>query len=293
MKKSLQDKLKKYGTMAAAVTGVVAASDVDAQIVYWDVNPDSTFTTNGDTYNIDLNFDAIMDFQIQLQRFGSVPNISNAVRISPSASNRYLSSGGPAALNSNAPINSAASWVGGNSILASFYMSTYTSTSTYTSSSITYTNTFTLTFSSGSGNWSGAVDKYLGLEFQILGQTHYGWAKLSVGVNADFFTIKEYAYNATPLTAINAGDKGVITSINENQLTGVKAYIANQELNLRVPAEAVGFQLKLVDMLGRTIVSETIAATSSKINVSNHTKGVYVVLIEGGDKAYSQKLIIE
>lgn len=285
MKKSLQDKLKKYGTMVAAVSGVIAVSDADAQIVYWDVNPDSTFTTNGDTYNIDLNFDAIMDFQIQLQKNGSVPNFNNTVRVNALLSNRFMNSVGPVALNSNAPINSGASWAVGNSVMASFSMSTYT----FYTSSTTYTYTFTFS----SGNWVGAVDKYLGLEFKILGQTHYGWAKLSIGSNAEFFTIKEYAYNATPLTAINAGDKGLSTGVDENKILGVKVYVTNQELNLRVPAEAVGFQLKLVDMLGRTVVAETIAAPSSKINVNNHIKGVYVVLIEGGDKAYSQKLIIE
>lgn len=293
MKKSLQDKLKKYGTMAAAVTGVVAVSDADAQIAYWDVNPDSTFSTNGDTYNIDLNFDAITDFQIQLQKNGSAPNFTNTVRVNAQASNRFMTSGSAAALSSNAIINGTQGWTGGNGTMASYsmYTSTYTFT-TYTSST-TYTYTSTFTNTNSNGNWLGATDKYLGLEFQILGQTHYGWAKLSVGSQAEFFTIKEFAYHTTPLTAINAGDKGLSTGVDENKIKDVKAFITNQELILRVPAEAVGFQIRLIDMLGRSVVSETIAATSSKFDLSNQPKGVYIVLIEGGNKSFSDKLIIK
>jgi len=60
------------------------------------------------------------------------------------------------------------------------------------------------------GNWVDAKDLYLGLQFQISGQTHYGWARVSV-------TAKEYehisailsgyAYETIPGQQILAGQR--------------------------------------------------------------------------------------
>ena len=288
MKKSLQEKLKKYGTMAAAVTGAVASAD--AQVVYTDIIPDSTFNNDGDVYNLDLNNDAIIDFQINLNTnnfyttFGSgfFSNTNNDVMLNPTAGNRFLGSGGgPFALSNGSNISAAGSFGSGSATLATYYWgySYWLSTSTYTTQTTTTTTgggtntvTNTFTFSTPStwsgtysgGNFLGQTDKYLGLEFQILGQTHYGWARLTVSGSADSFTIKDYAYDATPATAILAGDMGVITSISElNLIKDVTVFVSNDALNIQVPAEVVGHTLKLVDMLGKVVVNETISFTIS------------------------------
>jgi hypothetical protein len=44
---------------------------------------------------------------------------------------------------------------------------------------------------------------YLGLMFQVSGETYYGWAELAVG--SDTATLTGYAYEDTPGTSINAG----------------------------------------------------------------------------------------
>ncbi len=62
---------------------------------------------------------------------------------------------------------------------------------------------------SARGNWINLRDRYLGLKFQIAGQTHFGWARFSVQVltgpvriNA---TLTGYAYETTADTPIIAG----------------------------------------------------------------------------------------
>jgi len=55
---------------------------------------------------------------------------------------------------------------------------------------------------SSGGNWLNSSG-YLGLSFQIEGQTYYGWASLTVG--EDTATLTGYAYENTPGTPINAG----------------------------------------------------------------------------------------
>jgi hypothetical protein len=64
------------------------------------------------------------------------------------------------------------------------------------------------------GPWQKATDKYLGIQFSISGQTHYGWARVtvktsllnrSVHIKA---TLTGYAYETQANMAIPAGDEG-------------------------------------------------------------------------------------
>jgi hypothetical protein len=59
------------------------------------------------------------------------------------------------------------------------------------------------------GNWLHVVNRYLGLKFQINGQTHFGWARMTVSLNVN--TVRSiltgYAYEAQPNTPIVAGQE--------------------------------------------------------------------------------------
>jgi hypothetical protein len=57
------------------------------------------------------------------------------------------------------------------------------------------------------GNWFGATSLYLGLKFVVQGQTHYGWARLSVHFSYPRLTaiLTGYAYETLPNTPIFAG----------------------------------------------------------------------------------------
>jgi hypothetical protein len=60
------------------------------------------------------------------------------------------------------------------------------------------------------GNWVNVINRYLGLKFQVNGQTHFGWARLSVraqvfqGMHA---VLTGYAYETEPNTPIVAGQE--------------------------------------------------------------------------------------
>lgn len=65
-------------------------------------------------------------------------------------------------------------------------------------------------FGSGSrfyfGDWKNATNRYLGLKFKIKGQTHYGWARLSVSFKNGLRAILTgYAYETIPNKPIIAG----------------------------------------------------------------------------------------
>jgi hypothetical protein len=64
------------------------------------------------------------------------------------------------------------------------------------------------------GPWANVRDGYLGLRFLIGPNTHYGWVRMDVSVNADLLTIsatvKDWAYDSTPGAGIRAGDTGLV-----------------------------------------------------------------------------------
>jgi hypothetical protein len=60
-----------------------------------------------------------------------------------------------------------------------------------------------------SGTWLNEDNHYLGLSFQVNGETHYGWAKLSVdAVNVPLFrvTVTGYAYETIAGQSLAAGE---------------------------------------------------------------------------------------
>jgi hypothetical protein len=78
-------------------------------------------------------------------------------------------------------------------------------------------------FSSGqyTGPWLGLKDRYLGFEFYIEGQKHFGWARMTI----DLFgfdhigRILGYAYETIPGKAIIAGDEGNSTEADYSSTT--------------------------------------------------------------------------
>jgi len=57
------------------------------------------------------------------------------------------------------------------------------------------------------GYWANVRNRYLGLKFEINGQIHYGWARLSVQRQQYHLTatLTGYAYETIPNTEIKAG----------------------------------------------------------------------------------------
>jgi hypothetical protein len=60
------------------------------------------------------------------------------------------------------------------------------------------------------GPWKNVTNKYLGFRFNVNGEAHYGWARLSVSAIGGTIktTLTGYAYETQPSTAILAGDRG-------------------------------------------------------------------------------------
>ena len=176
----LSKRLGQYGSLALAITGLTEAN---SQVVYTDVNPDYSGSL-GSSYAIDFDNDGTDD--ITFVNYASYFSFY-ALYANPTGTNEILGSisGGftyPFALNSGDTISSGA---------GSFFDNSYINSMNWWGSD---------------GNWIGVTDKYLGVKFDISGQTHFGWIRLDVSANSTFI-VKDYAYESTPNTLILAGDQ--------------------------------------------------------------------------------------
>ena len=281
MKKSLHDKLKSYSALA---TAVAATSAVNAQIVYTDVNPDVTVNTSGSGVNIDLDNGGAVDFMVSQQSgvFGTYAYNAVLSGVTPNGTNAIAENGtlgtAPntislnAALNLNDPIDASLTW----------------STDTTQFPALVYPASTSYNF----GNWIGATDKYFGFRFLIGTSTHYGWARFDVATNAASFTIKDYAYNATPNTAIPAG---VMTGIDELLAHNILVYGFDKSINVKLMNSASfdGF-VTVTDILGQEVAKVNVVNEITTIPMDNAKPGIYFATITAADgKTYTKKLFMK
>ena len=183
MKKQLLKKL-----YSIIVTAMMFSASANAQIVYTDILPDSTYTfTNSGTktYNLDLNGDNTTDFLIKVARLNTRSGSSSYVSITPQGSNAFITTtlSTVKKLVPGATIGSSQAW----------HDTTVQFLKLYTVSSFTGITT-------NSGEWNNAVDGYVGLQLINGGQTYYGWVRMdvTVSIGSASMTIKDYAYNSIP-----------------------------------------------------------------------------------------------
>jgi hypothetical protein len=181
-------RLHMYSVAAgAAGVGLLAlAQPANGEIVYTPADVVISATTLP-MYSLDVNGDGITDFFLTARSRQSIDQSGGTSEIvaKPALSNGvvgYL--GNASALAVGRPIGSGRKFAG--LFMASLF-------------------TFIGTEFRFRGKWANVVNRYLGLKFQIGGQTHYGWARLTVGGTRLTATLTGYAYETNANTPIIAG----------------------------------------------------------------------------------------
>ncbi|MBZ0111365.1 MAG: hypothetical protein K8J08_02785 [Thermoanaerobaculia bacterium] len=133
----------------------------------------------GESFNVNLDGNATNDVLFRVS--------SNNVYGSPLTGASLTGSGGatfcyPYQLSSGASISPGATW---------------TCTTAVTFHSLNYG-------SSSFGNWPSGTSGYIGVRFDIAGETHYGWVHLQMTSN-NSLVITDWAYEDVPDTPIAAG----------------------------------------------------------------------------------------
>jgi len=195
---------------AASVVGaglLLTAGPASAHIVYTPANtPVQGYSSN--PFPLDLNHDGITDFQFTLSFASGVVNVSS-LRVSPAqAGNAIVGKIQGVLSRYGAPLTChvASALPAGHRIGPGKGFGAYR----------TMVNAVNIFFEDGSpfysfrcGYWGGAQGRFLGFEFTIQGQTHFGWARFNES-RVYSATLTGYAYETQPNTAIRAGDRGPV-----------------------------------------------------------------------------------
>ena len=180
-------------TRAAVALGALLVSLLSfapiamAEVVYTPVNV--TISGNG-SIKIDLNHDGTRDFLLrsvsQVTVCGNRGGFLGSTKITPTKGDGVVVShlDFVAVLESGVSIDSAQTFYNAKSVVTQFHIC-----------------------SSGTQHIGG----YLGLEFQVNGQTHYGWVQVDISAYYNYrssgmsTTLIDFAYESTPGQAIKTG----------------------------------------------------------------------------------------
>ena len=297
MKKNLQKKLSAF-----IVTAMLFSVSANAQIVYTDVNPDSTMYCHANfiipvtkNYNLDLNNDANNDFIITAlhsnpPQIGS-PTYSyvNAGQLNGNAVkdtlvntiNVSIPLQFNAVIGSNLLLNQSWQTSGPHSLKNGMYGGGLASDTVW-------------------GLWDSLSDYYLGLRLLQSGQTYYGWVRLRVDVTSSYASliVKDYAYNSIPNQPILAGQT-TATGITENPFASSIHLFPNPATNQLTMGNGklIIKNVTIYDLTGREVYNENHQNPYSNreisIDVSKFPAGVYAVQIKTADFIATKKLVVE
>jgi hypothetical protein len=178
---------------AAGLSALALAPSAEARIVY---TPVHVKIISGHVALIDLNSDGIVDFNLSnvysgivhdsLVAFFPYSHKGNAMVKGPTGCNKY--GAGPAALKAGARIGKGQKFANSANCMA--FVPGHSTTGAPVGSY---------------GSWKGVANRYVGVQFQISGQTHYGWVRLSVSRQPFVVLLTGYAYETIANKSIIAG----------------------------------------------------------------------------------------
>ena len=181
-KNSIENKLSTYLAISGAY---LAASPVDAQIIYTDIDPDVEMYLPapflGLSHQIDLNNDGVIDFNFVANYFWEQysSNCSSPcsyiyydLDLIPWNDNAALANQSPIGMLNSPVVVSSSNYVGSN-------------VSTFGTNVVWWKHRQALARSdiiwgglNRNGNWlNGETDKYVGLKLEVGGNTQYGWLR--------------------------------------------------------------------------------------------------------------------
>ena len=177
---------RSHFSVATLIAFISVALSASASITYTPVN---RVIPNNGAYGIDFNHDGVKDFWI-----GSFDGIVFCGLRSGTGGSANLS-----------PVKSTSGVI----LNGVFAAALPAAVSVGSAQVFAHRQTQLMWFNCGrqAGNWVNVSNHYLGLEFQIAGQTHFGWAELSVGSTARTVVVG-FAYETIAGKSIITGQTG-------------------------------------------------------------------------------------
>lgn len=270
---STNQKLTAYSAMAAAI--MAHGYDVNAEVVYTDFE-DVTLEV-GDAYDLDLDGDGVLDFDFAV---GSVTGPYGTWSFG-TAFGMFTGGGGSnnqvigytgtyynygSNLNAGDEIGPDGPWVS-DAVLASNF----------------YSNTF--------GDFPGAGEGYMGVQFEISGNLHYGWVRLEADINDLFITLMDMAYENVAETAIEAGATTTPVAIPEIPASLVNVYSFGSTLYINNAGMNQPF-VNVYDLNGKLVLSQDLTGGNNVITMDQLAEGNYLVNIKSDEGSFTKQVFM-
>lgn len=258
-------RLLQYSALSVAALGV---ADANGQIVYTDVDPDEVLNV-GD------------DFIVDFTAAGTEFNISNPDGLAGgNAAIVFPSSGGAFVGMTSAGFEYPALMAQGDIVDGAAGFTTTGVRGDLNYYGCAYTNS----------QWCGdVVDGYLGVRFTFSGNTHYGWIRLDTDVTGSgLITVKDFAYEATPDTAIEAGET---LSTEDNTIAGFNHFYNASTKQLNLSANEAFSNISLYNLLGQEVIAKDLSSNNEIVDMSTVKDGVYIGTVNVNGQVATFKII--
>ncbi|MBL8001600.1 MAG: T9SS type A sorting domain-containing protein [Flavobacteriales bacterium] len=275
------DKWKAYSGMAAAFLAV--EQNADAQVLYTDVDPDEVLLSS--SYAIDFDNDGTVDI-----------NFTHVISVSTSSSYTLEIRGALVAGDVIGAVSS--SYVYPNALAAGAAIAPGNPEWNQTPYGFMALRFATSSSTGVYGAWPGQT-AYLGCRFVSgMGDTHYAWVQLAVDPLVGDMTIMGYAFEATPNTAIVAGDQGTTTSVLDLEGSARMQVFPNPVRDiavLRLGDDIEGnVSVQVLDAIGRVMqraeLNTMSGSRSIELDLSTLPNGTYFVSVRNGERVMHRKV---
>ncbi|MBK7441781.1 MAG: T9SS type A sorting domain-containing protein [Chitinophagales bacterium] len=274
-----------YSSVATALLAI--SNDINAQIIYEDVNPDLVY---GDDILIDLDLDGNNDFRFTkshfwdstlgydhcytVDQFGVIPvGDGNAiVGVDPSYGSCWANR-----LDSGYLINSSAQFVSGQYL--GITKKHREVDCDFASSIIEDWH-----FSSQSPAITEA-DLLLGFRLNIDNCYYHGWMRYAIIDSVEFISIKDYAFNTDCGHGIYAG------KIKSDVSTLTATYSGNV-ISINIPDKMINSDISIYAITGQLIFNDKIENINTSISADIFLNGIYIIVVQNDKFRYVNKLSI-
>ncbi len=290
---SNKTRLKQYTAVAGAL---VAQSNLNAQVVATDLNPDVVVDSLTAPYALDFNNDANPELAFFVQHVSGASSTQGVqftyegaiagAQFSPGVSvvgatgtGSSSSSFQISALNNGDPISAAANF--GTSSYGALGVDILVDAGILGQIPIQQ------------GNFLNQSHKFLGAKLVAGANTYYGWVDLSVNSNASQITIHGYGYQSTANTGILAGE-GANSGLEQIALADKVTIVGTPEhVAINVTPDLIGAKVSFVSMSGQEVNAAILTDVNNTISFDNLSTGIYQVVVSNGTEKTTQRVYVK
>ncbi len=286
-------RLKQYTAVAGAL---VAQSNLNAQVVATDLNPDVVVDSLSGPYSLDFNNDANPELNFFVQHLSGASStqgvqftyegaiagvqLSTGVSVVGAAGTGSSSSSFQiSALNNGDPISAAGNF--GTSSNATLGLDALVDAGALGQ------------FPIQQGNFLNQSNKFIGAKLTAGANTYYGWVELSVNANASQITLHGFGYQSTANSQILAGE-GANSGLDMISLADKVTIVGTPEhVSINVTPDLIGANVSFVSMSGQTLKTEKLNDVNNTVSFDALSTGIYQVVVSNGIEKTTQRVYVK